>query len=178
MRSLKILVCLSFLLAASCALAQNRAGAIKQLRSLSAAPGSAEPTVLPPDGRPWVVFIFKACCAPADQAARWIVATQDEYGDRIGVLGLNVDPGKSLQKVPNWLRMRDIEFPVVSDPTSQAALSWGVIAPPTVVILDDQAHEVYRTMGYQPPYGERLTRELEKLLAAASQPGEEGEEDP
>ncbi|MBZ0263079.1 TlpA family protein disulfide reductase [bacterium] len=151
-------------MAASCVLAQDRSGAVKQLRSLSAAPGSVQPTVLPPDGRPWIVFIFKACCAPADQAARWIVNTQVVYGDRVGVLVINVDRGRSLQRVNNWIRSHNIKFPVVSDPTAQVAQSWGVIAPPTVVILDSTCREVYRTIGYQSSYGTRLRLEISHLL--------------
>ncbi|MDP8208894.1 MAG: TlpA disulfide reductase family protein [Candidatus Electryonea clarkiae] len=144
--------------------AQDRAGAIGQFRSLNAAPGSLGTTTLPPDGRPWIVFIFKACCSPSDHAARWIVDAEKQFGDRIGIIGLNVDPGKSLPRVSNWLHTHQIEFPVVSDPTAQVAIAWGVIAPPAVVILDGQAHEIYRTMGYQPSYGHKLTAEIHELL--------------
>ncbi len=145
-------------------LAQDRSSLIEQLHLLSPVPGSVEPDVLPTDGRPWIIFVFKACCSPAEHASRWIVDAQAQYGNRIGVLGINVDRSKRLQRVKNWLHAHDVQFPVLSDPTAQASLSWGVLAPPTIVILDGNANEVYRTIGYQAPYGATLTEKLETLL--------------
>ncbi|MCB2200807.1 TlpA family protein disulfide reductase [bacterium] len=151
-------------LVATTASAQDRAELIKQLRTLSAAPGSEDATRFPPDGRPWIVFIFKACCTPAEQAAKDIVEACDKYGDRIGVLGLNVDRPRTLQRLPTWLHMRQIDFAVLSDPTGQVARSWGVIAPPAIVVLDTLGREVFRTMGYHPLYRDRLYEAVDTFL--------------
>lgn len=143
---------------------QDRSGTVSQFRNLKAAPGSHISEILPPDGRPWIIFIFKACCTPADQAARWIVKATHQYGDSLGVIGLNVDRTRSMQRVKGWLKSHDITFPVYSDPTSQVSISWGVYAPPAVVILDREGVEVYRTMGYMSTYAETLDQKLDELL--------------
>ncbi len=158
------LILFTILLLVSTASAKDLSGAIKALGTLPAAPSSFKTEVLPPDGRPWVLIIFKTCCGSSDYAVKWMVDTQKEFGDRIGIVGLNVDPAKSLQGVPHWLRRHKVKFPVVSDPTSQTSAKFGVISPPAVIILDGKGDEVYRTLGYQRSYGKHLTDEIAKLL--------------
>lgn len=144
---------------------QNRSGALSAFSRLSAAPGSEKPSTLSPNGKPWVVFIFKACCSPADQAAKWLVNTEKSLGDSVNFIGLNIDNPRTIQRVKNWLAVRTISFPVVRDPTGQAAVSWSVLAPPSVIILDINLNETYRTMGFMPSYGKQLEKELNKLLS-------------
>ncbi len=141
--------------------AQDRSALLDQTTALSPAPGAAAPEVALPDGNPMIVFIFKACCSPSDQAARWIVDFQEEYGDRVDVLGLNVDPPGTTSRIRGWLRARNVEFPVLHDPTGQTAVAWGVYAPPSVIILDADANEVFRTMGYI----QSNSRELEEIVS-------------
>ncbi|MCB2213620.1 TlpA family protein disulfide reductase [bacterium] len=165
-----LLISIAILFGAATLFAQVRTGAMKQMLSLDPVPGSVKPTSLPPDGRPWIVFIFKACCAPADQAAGWVVDAEQRYGDRVGIVGLNVDRTRTIQKVPGWLHNRNVSFPVLWDATGQVSTqSWGVVAPPTVVLLDSTGAEVYRTMGYIPAYNDKLTAKLESLLSDETQ---------
>ncbi len=167
-----LLFSLAILFGVSTLFAQVRTGAMKQMLALDPVPGSEKPASLPPDGRPWIVFIFKACCAPADQAAGWAVEAGQRYGDRVGIVGLNVDRTRTIQKVPGWLHNRNVSFPVLWDATGQVSTqSWGVVAPPSVVLLDSTGTEVYRTMGYIPAYNDKLTTKLEDLL------GDEAEEE-
>jgi AhpC/TSA family protein len=164
MRYFRSLILFTILLLVATASAKDLSGAIKALSALPAAPSSFEPEILPPDGRPWVLIIFKTCCGSSDYAAKWMVETQKEFGDQIGIVGLNVDPAKSLQGVPHWLRRHKVKFPVVGDPTSQTSAKFGVISPPAIIILDGKGSEVYRTLGYQRSYGAHLTSEMEALV--------------
>jgi hypothetical protein len=148
--------------------AQDRTGAIHALHQLDPSQGSVRPEVLPPDGRPWIVFVFKACCSPADQAADWVVEAHETWGNRAGIVGLNVDRTRTVQRVRGWLATQHIDFPVLWDPTGEVARAWGVIAPPSVILLDSTCTETYRTMGFIPSYNTTLDEKLTSLFEQSS----------
>lgn len=86
------------------------------------------------------------------------------YGDRVGIVGLNVDRTRTVGRVRGWLATHEVDYPVLWDATGQVAQTWGVIAPPSVILLDTSGVEVHRTMGYISGYDQALSKKLATLL--------------
>ncbi len=104
---------------------------------------------LPGDGRPWVIVIFKACCASNRSAVRWAVEARERYGDQVGFLGVNTDYARSLSKVTPWLAAQKTNFPVIQDPSHTLLKEFRVIAVPTLIILNPEGEEIYSLAGFR-----------------------------
>lgn len=111
--------------------------------------GAADTLRLPGDGRPWVIVIFKACCASNRSAVRWAVEARKRYGDQVGFLGVNTDYARSLSKVTPWLAAQKTNFPVIQDPSHITLKGFAVIAVPTLIILNPEGEEIYALAGFR-----------------------------
>ena len=119
-------------------------------------------TATPPDGRPWAVLIFKACCTVNAMAVKWTENLHEKYGDQIGFLGVTIDTDRSLPKALKWLKSKKVAFPVVWNPEGQAAKILKLRSTPLVVILDENGAEIYRSSTLTG----KATQEIETLLDA------------
>jgi hypothetical protein len=111
--------------------------------------GASDTLRLPGDGRPWVIVIFKACCASNRSAVRWAVEARERYGDQVGFLGVNTDYARSLSKVTPWLAAQKANFPVIQDPAHILLKEFRVIAVPTLIILNPEGEEIYALAGFR-----------------------------
>ena len=163
-----LVLALLLILAQHAPLQSEETGPVRLLSHLSPVPGPSTTIHLPGQGKPCVLFIYKACCKPAEQAAHWANGAVDRYGERIDVVGVCVDPPRSIQHVPAWIKRQQVSFGSLADPTGEVARAWGVLAPPAILILDGRGTEVHRTMGFMNAYTTHLNRILDELVAGDS----------
>ena len=115
---------------------------IARLERVSIAPDTNR---LPSDGRPWVIVVFKSCCAPNTVAIKWSVDMQSKFGASIGVLGIAVDSPRSVAKVVPWIRAQGASYTVLWDSNHDFMQSLGIKALPMALLLNSDGSEAFRT---------------------------------
>ncbi|MCX6640498.1 MAG: hypothetical protein NTW14_08470 [bacterium] len=120
----------------------------------------------PGDGRPWVIVVFKTCCATNIRAVRWMNDTQKIFGDSVGFLGINSDMARSLSKVRPWLSANKVTFSVFQDPSHEVINALHIIAVPSIIVLNAAGGEDFRSAGFFGGRGDVIQEKLRKLLAS------------
>ncbi len=123
---------------------------------------------LPGDGRPWVIVVFKACCATNRRAIRWALDAEKTYGDSIGVLGLNSDYARAISKVKPWLQACKVDFTVLQDPSHEIINALSIMAVPTIIILNSKGEEDFRSAGFFGGSGKVMDEHLRKILSSSA----------
>lgn len=122
----------------------------------------------PGDGRPWVIVIFKACCATNQRALKWALEVEKIFGDSVGILGINSDNARAISKVKPWLAANRVDFTVFQDPTHEVINALSIIAAPTVIVLDAQGREDFRSAGFFGGSGKVMQEHLRRLLSTVN----------
>jgi len=87
------------------------------------------------EGRPYVVNFWASWCPPCVEEHPVLVATQAEYGDRIGMVGVLVND--DAQGAQGFLdRYGETGYPSVLDPDGSVAIDFGVVGPPETFFVD------------------------------------------
>lgn len=115
---------------------------LKRAEQVVAAPDDFK---FPPDGRPWIIVIFKPCCAPNTMAVKWSASLEKQWGDSLGILGIDIDSPKSIGKVRSWMRGHGAIYPVLWDANHELRGVIGVKASPMVILLSREGSEVFRS---------------------------------
>jgi hypothetical protein len=123
---------------------------------------------LPGDGRPWVIVIFKSCCAMNQRAVHWVLQIEKVFGDSVGVLGINSDYARALSKVRPWLSANKVDFTVFQDPSHEVINTLSIIAVPTVFILNQKGEEDFESAGFFGGSGKEMEEHLRKLITQSS----------
>jgi hypothetical protein len=127
--------------------------------------GDSSEIKLPGDGRPWVIVIFKACCATNNRAVHWMNDTQKVFGDSVGFLGINSDMARALSKVKPWLSTNKVKFSVYQDPSHEVINALHIIAVPTIIVLNRSGAEDFRSAGFFGGKGDVIQEKLHDLLS-------------
>lgn len=101
-----------------------------------------------PTGRPTAVFFTASYCASCLPKAEALGRIHDEVGDRITVLGVDIDPLDSVPAFRKWIELAGSpRFDFAMDADGRLVNGFGVFALSTVVIVDADGEIVYRTSG-------------------------------
>ena len=73
---------------------------------------------------------------------------------------------RALSKVRPWLSANKVDFTVFQDPTHEVINALSIIAVPTVIVLDRNGLEDFRSAGFFGSGGKVVMEHLRKLLAA------------
>ena len=100
-----------------------------------------------PAGKPTALFTADGCqsCIPKAQALNRI---KSEAGDRIAVLGVDINPTDTEAVFRRWIgEVGNPGFDFAMDKDGQLTLAWGVRDTSTVVIVDAAGKIVYHSAG-------------------------------
>ena len=121
----------------------------------------------PPDLRGDVVVIdlWASWCQPCVPQARILEGLYEEYADR-GVSFLALNTGEDLETVREHVEKTPFSYPVLLDPESEVMITAGLIALPTVLVLDPRGELSYISAGLT---GASVVRNaIEEALAVGS----------
>lgn len=101
--------------------------------------------VFPLDGRPWLIVIFKSCCAPNTMAVKWSASLEKRWGESLGILGIVIDSPRSISKVIPWMKGHSTSYPVIWDANNELTRLIGVRSTPMVILLNRGGSEAFRS---------------------------------
>lgn len=124
-----------------------------------------------------IVFMCNHC--PYVQARITdIVKLHEEFGERIGVVGINSNdpdyPGEGMEKMKEFAEERNIRFPYLLDEDQQVARKYGATCTPDPFLFDGEGRLVFHgriTDALEPD--DETTEETMKLKIRALLAGEE-----
>jgi len=97
---------------------------------------------------PTVLVFWATWCGPCSAQMPEIQRFQDEFGDRVNLLAVNLtNTEQSRTHVDDYLRSSGLDLPVVYDSSGRIRQTMGVSATPTTVILDAGGSETDRHTG-------------------------------
>lgn len=124
--------------------AQNASGAGVASAALSVKTVSGS-TFSVPAGKPTVLFFMTGECASCVEGARTLDAIERQYGDRLAVLAVDMDPGASTAAVRAFAESAGSpRYSFARDPDGRMVGALAVRALDTVVITDANGAVVYR----------------------------------
>lgn len=97
-----------------------------------------------PPGKPAVIFFMAAWCLTCIPEAQALAEIHDEYGDKVSVLGVDVDPQMDLAMVGKFAQEADAEYGFIRDGDGTLAQALEVQALDTTVVLDAEGRIVFR----------------------------------
>ncbi len=115
-------------------------------------------------GKPTVIFFMAYWCPTCVPEAQALAKLHQEYGDKVAILALDIDPSsspKSLTQFKQWAGNPDYAFGF--DKGNVVVQKYKVRSLDATVIVDAEGKIVYQDT-YPTPY-ERLKAELEKLVS-------------
>lgn len=116
-------------------------------------------------GQDVIILDFWATwCGPCREALPTLSEVAGAYQDR-GVKLFAVDLGESTADVKTYLDQSGLPLTVVMDDDGSVAAAYGAEAIPQTVIIDRQGTVRYVHVGVSPGLRERLSRELDVLIA-------------
>lgn len=117
-------------------------------------------------GKPVVLFFTASSCGSCIPELRGLARIQKEYGPRVGIVVVSVDP---LDTKEDLMRMRSyvgvpIDYPWAIDVDNAVTRAYGVTALETTIMIDGAGRIVYRDqLNTVFAYGV-FKRELDKIL--------------
>jgi len=117
-------------------------------------------------GQPVVVEFFATWCPSCAENAGHLTQLRDEFGDRVQIVSIGVDPWESPSSLGSFVDEHGITWPVAVDEQGEVASDYGVGTLSTEVIVD--AHGVIRHVETGVADHDRVVAILEGLLAEDS----------
>jgi thiol-disulfide isomerase/thioredoxin len=114
-------------------------------------------------GTPVFLDFWATWCGPCRMSMPMVQALHDAYGDKVHVLGLNVDEDPAA--VAAFVTRMKITYPVLLAGTSGVDSEYGVSGIPAFLILDKAGRAVEGWTGFAPSYADEWRRTLDKVLA-------------
>ncbi len=113
-------------------------------------------------GRPTVIFFMAYWCSTCLSEARALAQIRDEYGDRVQIIAIDVDPSSTPESLARFKRSAGAgDFVWAFDTAQTVARAYQVRSLDTTLILDANGVVVYRDE-FPTPY-----RTLKRTLARA-----------
>jgi thiol-disulfide isomerase/thioredoxin len=97
-----------------------------------------------PSGRPTVVFFMASWCLSCVAEAQALGRLQEEHGDRVTILGVDVDPRDTLPTVRQFAAEAGVDYGFVRDGDGTLTQALDVRALDTTVVTDRNGRIVFR----------------------------------
>lgn len=151
-------------------LSRARAGACAVLLlalSLYATSGrTAEPLDLAQHrGKVVLVDFWASWCEPCRHSFPWLNEMQAKYGDRLVVIGVNVDRERA--DASRFLAQVPAHFQIVYDPAGELAAKYEVMGMPSSYVFDTSGTLVDKHIGFRKGLLDERETQLQKLLTPA-----------
>ncbi len=93
-----------------------------------------------------------------------LVELHDKYGE-LGVQFVSIDSGADAAEAESFLEENNARHILLSDTDDEVSDAYRVFAIPVTVLIDHEGRAVFRHLGYTDEIGDRLDKEIEKLIA-------------
>jgi cytochrome c biogenesis protein CcmG/thiol:disulfide interchange protein DsbE len=115
-------------------------------------------------GKVVLVDFWASWCEPCRHSFPWLNEMQTKYGDRLFIIGVNVDPERAdanrfLAKVP-------AHFQVIYDPAGKFAAKYDLIGMPSSYLFDTSGTLVDTHIGFSKALTAEREARLQKLLTS------------
>jgi thiol-disulfide isomerase/thioredoxin len=116
-------------------------------------------------GKVTLIDFWATWCAPCLKSLPKIEDLHRRYTSRsVSVVGVSLDTERNQPKVGPFVHSRGISYPILLDPQSRVAGSFGVTTIPTIIILDSTDATVYVHRGWSAGDETIIEREILKCL--------------
>lgn len=124
--------------------------------------GAVELDLSKHQGKVVLVDFWASWCQPCRHSFPWLNAMQAKYGDRLVVIGVNVD--RERVAADQFLKQVPAHFNVIFDPTGELASKYEVMGMPSSFVFDTAGTLVEQHVGYRESLRDEREAQLRKLL--------------
>lgn len=117
------------------------------LVSFTARAGGVPPALSAYQGKFVYLDFWASWCTPCAQSFPWLNAMRERYGDRIEIVGVNVDARDT--DMQRFLVRHPADFAILRDPQGALAEHYSIEGMPATVILDPEGRVVHRHAGFR-----------------------------
>lgn len=117
-------------------------------------------------GKVVLLDFWASWCEPCRHSFPWLNEMQAKYGDRLVVIGVNVD--RERRDADRFLTQVPAHFQVVYDPTGELATRYEVMGMPSSYVFDASGTLVDTHIGFRKGARAEREAELRKLLGSTS----------
>lgn len=97
-------------------------------------------------GKPALLFFWATWCKGCRKVQPTVSTLAEKYKGRIQVIGVNTGGLDSVQAVSDYRKRNGITYPLLLDRTNQVAGAYGIVALPTVIVLDRNGQIRFRDL--------------------------------
>jgi len=129
----------------------------------AASAGASEPLELAQHrGKVVLVDFWASWCEPCRHSFPWLNEMQAKYGDRLVVIGVNVDRERA--DAERFLAQVPAQFEVIYDPNGELASRYDVMGMPSSFVFDTSGTLVDQHIGFRKSLRVEREEQLRKLL--------------
>lgn len=116
-------------------------------------------------GKVVLVDFWASWCQPCRHSFPWLNEMQAKYGDRLVVIGVNVDSERA--EANRFLAQVPANFQVIYDPAGELASKYEVMGMPSSYVFDTSGTLVEKHIGFRKALRAEREAQLRKLLTPA-----------
>jgi thiol-disulfide isomerase/thioredoxin len=113
-------------------------------------------------GKVVLVDFWASWCEPCRHSFPWLNEMQAKYGDRLVVIGVNVDRERAAAE--QFLKQVPARFDVIFDPSGELAAKYDVMGMPSSFVFDTAGTLVEQHIGFRQSLRAEREEQLRKLL--------------
>jgi thiol-disulfide isomerase/thioredoxin len=114
-------------------------------------------------GKVVLLDFWASWCEPCRHSFPWLNEMQAKYGDRLVVIGVNVDSERA--EANRFLAQVPAHFQVIYDPAGELAARYDVMGMPSSYLFDTSGTLVDKHLGFRKALRAEREAQLRKLLA-------------
>ena len=116
-------------------------------------------------GKVVLVDFWASWCEPCRHSFPWLNDLQSRYGDRLAIVGVNVDRQRA--DADRFLKQVPAHFHIVYDPAGELAAQYELIGMPSSYVYDQSGTLVDTHVGFRIASRSEREAQLQKLMSPA-----------
>ncbi|MGG2479974.1 TlpA family protein disulfide reductase [Brevibacillus borstelensis] len=113
-------------------------------------------------GKPVFLNFWASWCPPCQAEMPDLNALHKTYGNQVSFIGINTTYNDSEEAARDFVKLYQVDYPIVTDPKGEISKEYQIIAMPTSFVIDGSGKIVYKKMG--PVTIEEFERVVHPLL--------------
>lgn len=90
------------------------------------------------DGTPVVLNFWATWCGPCERELPALQSTAEHYGERVQIVGINLDQVEPAAGVAEYVDQRGLTFTIPLDPAQETAQRYNIIGMPMTFFIDGE----------------------------------------
>lgn len=128
--------------------------------------GGLPPVLSAYDGKLVYLDFWASWCTPCAQSVPWLNAMKKRYGDRLEIVGVNVDAREA--DMQRFLLRHPVDFPILRDPEGGLAAHYAIDGMPSALIVDRSGRVLHRHSGFRGAEVKEYEAAIRTAIAADS----------